>query len=88
MASPKLPHVSELNKITNSTFDFSKAEWSCQLINGEYQLSLFAGVYYAIDYIPESVWVILSPAGKRLILEATITTMALNLVTNWRNPDD
>ena len=88
MASPKLPHVSELNKITNSTFDFSEAEWSCQLIGGRYQLRLFAGVYYAIDYIPESVWIILSPAGKRLILEATITTMALNLVANWRKSNE
>lgn len=88
MASPKLPHVSEFNHVTDSTFDFSEAEWSCHLIDGQYQIRLFADVYYVIDYIPENVWTILSPAGKRLVLEATITAMALNLVANWRKSNE
>lgn len=88
MASPKLPHVSELNKITDSTFDFSKAEWDCRLVEGQYQLQVTCGKYATIDAIHASVWTILSPAGKRIVLEATITAMALNLVANWRKSNE
>lgn len=88
MNSKKLPHVSELNKITNSTFDFSEAEWDCALIQGQYQLQVICGQYSAIDAIPANIWAVLTPAGKRITFEATIATMALSLVSNWRNSNE
>lgn len=62
-------------------YDFSKVVWICLFIGNDYVICAESPEgYTGQSTIDELTWKMLTPKGKQLLLKATITVAASNLI--------